>query len=31
MKKHYLGVDIGSVSLKIALIDEDENLVISMY
>ena len=31
MKKGYLGIDCGSVSLKIALIDEDENLIKSVY
>ena len=29
--KYYLGLDVGSVSIKIAKIDNDENLVESIY
>ena len=31
MEKAYLGVDCGSVSLKLALIDEKKNLIDSVY
>lgn len=28
---HYLGVDVGSVSTNLVLIDEDENVIESIY
>lgn len=31
MNKYYLGLDIGSVSVKLAIIDKDENLINSIY
>lgn len=31
MNKYYLGVDIGSISLKMAVIDEHENLIFKSY
>ena len=31
MKKHTLGIDIGSTTVKIAILDENDNLVFSDY
>lgn len=31
MKKHTLGIDIGSTTVKIAILDENDTLVFSDY
>ena len=31
MKKGYLGIDIGSISTKAVLLDEDDNIISSCY
>lgn len=31
MLKHYLGVDIGSISTKAVIIDEDNNIILEKY
>lgn len=31
MEKHYLGLDIGSTSIKVAVLDEEDNLIFSQY